>query len=421
MTLRSFHRRSLILLALVSVACTPDDGDDTPVVERTTVGDTTIVRTVSGSVWGDTARLVEEVRIGALDGPEETTFGSVDQVVPRRDGGVDVFDSQAFALRRYDSTGAFVKQIGRRGQGPGEYEQIIGMRALSDGRLAAYDGRNTRITTYSPNGDPATTWPLQLSVRVFSDNAFAVDRTDHMYVQTQRPRQTQGPSSDGIMLRFGPDGTITDTLEIPRWPASAQTQGVCLGPSGRWAMHPSGQLLSGYTNTYSIDLRQPAGKVLRMQRTATPVAFESGERAELEDDIARSGPPIESMSISQGKAPVIQYGPRQTVPQTKPIFRNLVAGLDGRIWVQLHTRAVKINPDSVTVRPACSVDRKGDPPKISWREPILWDVFEEDGDYLGVVAVPPRTSLRAMDGDRVWAVQRGDSDEEYVVRYRIAR
>ena len=221
------------------------------------------------------------------------------------------------------------------------------------------------------------------------------------------------------MLRFGPDGAITDTLDIPRWPS--QARGVCLAPGGRWTMHPSGQLLSGFSDKYSIDLRQPAGKVLRIQRAAQPVGFESGERSELEDDIANSGPPIESMSVSQGKAPVIEYGPRQTVPQTKPIFRTLTAGLDGRIWVQLHSKAVKINPDSETVRPACNVDRKGDPPKITWREPILWDVFEEDGDYLGIVAVPPRTSLRAMDGDRVWAVQRGDSDEEYVVRYRIAR
>jgi hypothetical protein len=31
------------------------------------------------------------------------------------------------------------------------------------------------------------------------------------------------------------------------------------------------------------------------------------------------------------------------------------------------------------------------------------------------------TTIRLASGDTVWAVQRGESDEEYVVRYRIAR
>jgi hypothetical protein len=51
----------------------------------------------------------------------------------------------------------------------------------------------------------------------------------------------------------------------------------------------------------------------------------------------------------------------------------------------------------------------------------VWDVFEEDGDYLGAVTVPPMTTIRAANGDTVWAVQRGESDEEYVVRFRIVR
>ena len=409
------------LLVLTAACDGVNDEPDAPVVERTTVGDTTVVRTVSGSVWGDTARLIEEVRIGALEGPEEVTFGRVGQVSPAPNGAVDIFDSQAIAIRRFDSTGVFVKKIGARGQGPGEYQQVIGLRMLGDGRLVAYDGNNQRITSYSAAGEPLETWPLQLRVRMFSDNAFAVDRTDHMYVLTARPGAQMGPASSSIMLRVAPGGAIVDTLDVPRWTTSPQSRGVCLAPGGRWAMHPSGRFVAGLTDSYSLDLQQPAGKILRIQRAVEPVAFESGERSELEADIANSGPPIESMSISQGREPVIEYGPRQTVPAVKPLFRTILAGADGRIWVQRHTRAEKIDPAVETVRPACSVDRKGDPPTITWREPIVWDVFEEDGDYLGAVAVPPMTTISAVNGDTVWAVQRGESDEEYVVRFRIAR
>jgi hypothetical protein len=421
MTTRAFIAPLAAAVVLIAGCTKGGPGAGKPVVERTVSGDTTIVRTVSGSAWGDTAKLVEEVRIGALEGAEELTFGGVGQVAPGRGGSVDVFDNQAIALRRYDSAGHFVKTIGGRGQGPGEYQQLLGVRTLGDGRLVAYDGRTSRITTYSPAGEPLETWPLQLPTRMFSDNSFAVDRTDHVYVLTSRPTLERGPPQSGILLRVAPDGHIVDTLDVPSRPANAANRGICLAPGMRWALHASGQFLTVVTDNYSLDLRQPEGKVLRIQRVVEPVAFESGERSELEADIASSGPPIESMMISAGKAPVIEYGPRQTVPPVKPLIRNILAAADGRIWVQRHTHAEKIDPATETVRPACNVDRKGDPPTITWREPIVWDVFEETGTYLGAVAVPPRTTIRAANGDMVWAVQRGESDEEYVVRYRIAR
>jgi hypothetical protein len=298
---------------------------------------------------------------------------------------------------------------------------LLGLRTLSDGRLVAYDGRNSRITSYSAAGDPLETWPLQLATRYFADNAFAVDKTDHLYVLTGRPTKPGSTSAGSVMLRIAPGGTVVDTLDVPRWTTDAGSRGICLAPAGRWVMHPSGQFVSGRSDAYSLDLRQASGKVLRIQRAAEPVAFESGERSELESDIASSGPPIESMMISSGKTPVIEYGARQTVPQVKPLFRSILTGTDGRIWVQRHTRAEKIDPTTETVRSPCNVDRKGDPPALAWREPIVWDVFEENGDYLGAVAVPPMTTLRMMSGDTVWAVQRGESDEEYVVRFRVTR
>ncbi len=42
-----------------------------------TIGDTIVVRTVSGSLWKDTAQLVPEISIGVFDGPEEYIFGQV--------------------------------------------------------------------------------------------------------------------------------------------------------------------------------------------------------------------------------------------------------------------------------------------------------------------------------------------------------
>src|SRR4051812_16127091 len=91
--------------ALYAGAACARDAQGNLAVERKTVGDTTVIHVVSGSVWDTTARLVEELRIGKLDGPPEEMFGQVGDVAPDGHGGVYLFDGQVPALRHFDSTG----------------------------------------------------------------------------------------------------------------------------------------------------------------------------------------------------------------------------------------------------------------------------------------------------------------------------
>ena len=82
----------LALLAAGLLACS-DAGDrsagaDSWRAERDTIGDTIVVRTVAGSVWGDTARLVERMSIGTADGTEEEMLGNMRAIVVARDGSI---------------------------------------------------------------------------------------------------------------------------------------------------------------------------------------------------------------------------------------------------------------------------------------------------------------------------------------------
>ena len=75
-------------------ACGTDTGSSAagPEVVVDTIGDTTVVRTMSGSVWGAEATLVPEVSIGKLDGPEEYLFGSI--------WSIAVDDDRSLCVRR---------------------------------------------------------------------------------------------------------------------------------------------------------------------------------------------------------------------------------------------------------------------------------------------------------------------------------
>jgi len=85
-----------------------------------TIGDTIVVRTVSGSVWGGPAELAEEVRIGVFEGEDVYLLGSVSALAADEDGYIYVVDSQVPALRKYGPDGRYVATFGREGGGPGE-------------------------------------------------------------------------------------------------------------------------------------------------------------------------------------------------------------------------------------------------------------------------------------------------------------
>ena len=89
-------------------ACSADRGQDlgTWVAEWDTIGDTVVVRTISGSVWGKPREMVEDLSIGALEGPEELMLGSIVSLAVDEEGGIYAFDSQVPALRYFDAAGS---------------------------------------------------------------------------------------------------------------------------------------------------------------------------------------------------------------------------------------------------------------------------------------------------------------------------
>ena len=81
----------VVLTTAVVAGCgTPDGSTPTGEVQvvRDSVGDTLVVRTLSGSAWGAEATLVPEVSIGELDGALEYIFGSIRSLAVAGDGTV---------------------------------------------------------------------------------------------------------------------------------------------------------------------------------------------------------------------------------------------------------------------------------------------------------------------------------------------
>ena len=160
--------RTSVFIVLVSgfaAACGSAGGSNARGGEWTaevdTVGDVITIRTISGSVWSDTAELVLEMSIGMLEGPDEYLLGNVRSMAVNAEGEVFLMDSHVPALRKYAADGTYLDTFGREGGGPGEYKSPDGgLAVLPDGRVVLRDPGNMRFAVYAPDGEYLDNWRI---------------------------------------------------------------------------------------------------------------------------------------------------------------------------------------------------------------------------------------------------------------------
>jgi 6-bladed beta-propeller protein len=380
-------RNAALLAALAVVIATAcrdaaiSDGEW--ISERSDSGDTTVVHTLSGSVWERPARLSEELRIGQIDGEEETAFGDVSHVAVVDDGHFFVFDSQVPRLMRFSPAGEFLGAIGREGQGPGEYSaRVTGMLVVGNELLVADPG-NSRNSAFSLEGEYLGSRGEAARLRSLfartlqstSDDGFAV----RILATEPAPGERFPPL--GLELRRS-DGTVSDTVPAESLRGS-QPRDISAIPSGGVLVSADGEFM--------FELRHDPGRVVRIEMPFERVEYTEGE-------LRIMGRALAPVAAADGET-------EANPDRLKPPYLEFLHSDDGRVWAR---------------RPIAD----SDPDLPSWRAPVyqpsVLDVFEGDGTFLGVVPVPQRSRPVAVGETHLFVVELGEFDEPYVVRYRIS-
>ena len=237
-------------------------------------------------MWGAEARLVPEVSIGELDGPEEYLFGRIGSLAVDDDRNVYVFDRQAHHVRVFDDAGVYVRTLGRRGEGPGDFGRAEAIAVLPDGRLLVRDPGNMRVQVFDPASGETDEWAYN------SGNTYRSGAPLHTDVRGRTFLLTSDQSGDDIVIILGQDGTHLDTLPEPSGdhePVMVRAEHTTAESSSRvsapvpftprffWAVHSTGHFLTGLSSGYRIDLVRDDG-VLRIERDYEPVPVSDGER-----------------------------------------------------------------------------------------------------------------------------------------------
>lgn len=402
----------------------------------------TIVKVVETPRHAGVASVLEELSIGVLEGSPEYSFWFVTDVAIGQDGSMLILDAPfagRASLRLYNGSGLFVRNVGGEGRGPGEFMKPAAVAVLPDGRFLLLDHMNRRINVYTAAGDYADTWTVPFfnviggvagQMRVDPATGTVAIRSYLAAPGVRMQPYNPGSPPRQAVVRMRPGGAVIDTLDAPELPnlyrgvAKIEQRGSTrLGsgfampyiPAAFWQYSPLGYFVTGISSRYAIDIRVP-----RRQATtsAQPPTWRPGDPVQ---SIRLGVPPVRITALERAeqKAHIQnqlnalrgnQEGRVLDTPSTKPFFRSIYVGDDGRIWVTIHTPSTR---DAAPQSTGTAVSQ------LRWREPTVLDVFEPTGSYVGRVRVPDDLRIIKLRDDRIWGVARDEFDVEYVKRYRV--
>jgi hypothetical protein len=412
---RRFLTITAAFLALAVIAC-GSPSNDAPsgsgwVGTISTEGNVTTVVNESGSVWGGTARLVEEASIGLEVGADEYMFGEITALHATEDA-IYVLDTSAEKVRVYDLAGNHLRSFGRAGQGPGELGQFaFGVSVGPDGRVYVDDLWNRRINIYSREGEAIDEIPLSSQVQG-GRLGLVLAEGGGVWVQV-RVVDADGQSSRTGVRVHTVDGPVGEPILVPEIEYDRHVirangrdiEEVPFAATATWTLAYDESLIVGASDRYRFRIIHPDGRTTVVERFWDPVpvtAEEAGfwRRATLAAfrpaDLSWNG---------------------ENIPDHKPAYFRFQPAASGEIWLMRHG---PLPPGTCTLEPEQVVEARdpGDYLRCMYGE-IIWDVFDRDGRYLGNVEGLPVVSRPFINGDTVVAVALDDAGTVMVKRYRL--
>jgi hypothetical protein len=123
-----------------------------------------------------TVRFEEEVSFGAEESGPGAVYKPGQFAVDGRNR-VYIYESGEGVIKVYGADGGFLKTVGRKGQGPGEFAMAFFLGFCPDGRLLVTDYQNRRTSFFGPEGEflGSYQWTKSISLPLLLlDDAYVV-------------------------------------------------------------------------------------------------------------------------------------------------------------------------------------------------------------------------------------------------------
>ena len=382
--------------------------------------------------------LSETIRIGDSDDPS-IGFSQVRAVEVDRDGNVYVLDGREREIRVFDPRGQLVRRIGRRGSGPGEFEQVPRFGLWGD-TVWAVEASRYRITLFErvsgnviasalfspvrvrlppPRGGFAVISPMELR----SDGTFASDMWGMTFSRDDPPTDLKEGDTVRIpRVRFAASGNVLDTIGWDARPPIATGEAREVTSRGRRyylpdppsvgdrsAVLPDGRAFidapsasdRGSARFHLTRISLTGDTVRRTAYRYTPTRFNDA----LLDSLA-----WRSARLPGGGIAIIDGVPQppQLGADSADAFREIRAAMAFPPFQPPVLSFFRGKDDEILLRRENAGDNRQ-----------RWLVLRPDDSVRGMVTIPANARIAWARGDAVWLIELDADDIPWVVRYSV--
>lgn len=364
--------------------------------------------------------------VGVDEGRPEEQFTNIPQLAFDSDESLYILDTGNHRVVVFDREGRFVRQIGRRGNGPGELNTPTGVTISADGKVVVQDIGNGNISVFERDGTFRFTLPIDRSriigtrplqahpvagVLVVGSPGFDpanmatppdmnVTRVlwQQLRERTEPASLVDVPSSDGFrqveMTQRAGGSQVTFRMPAPRAFAPQTSLGILA----------DGGLAVAGSAVYEVRIFSPTGDHLRtirrpLQPRRVTERDKERERQRQLDMLARGGG-LRVMIVGGGSGAAPPAGPSREQQEERirnmefadviPVIERVTTDPWGRAWI------------------ARTGDQLGQPTAI--------DIITGQGRYVGTITGQRLPAAFSRSG-RVAYVERDELD---IVRVRVA-
>ena len=351
------------------------------------------------------------IRIFGSETPGPELFGGISIARLHQNGSVWVAERFTQEIRVFDSdSGPHLFTIGGVGEGPGEFRRLRMLGFDREGTAYVYDDRTRRLSVFTEDGEFLRTKVMPSSLGIAPRPLHVSGSGDLL---GQLPRALSRVPTDRT--------TIRDTVRI--WTIPLENGGPTLIAStlgALWYFSDGMQVTVPYTGLLpppygggvaygfrddrvyvtgdsggaSFSVFGPGGLERRVELDREPRRIDEFSATRFVEHMRRVRLPESRVRFYE------EHLPEMPIPETASVWERIVVTDEGGVWL---LRAADFGAgDSETTVP----DQ-------------VWDVFDAEGAFVGVMRIPSNISPKQVVGRSILTIVRDEVGRESVAIYDV--
>lgn len=362
------------------------------------------VRTVhnkKGGAWGDDPKITIDLlrTIGNVDTTDENlAFRSPLDMAVDDGGRTYILDSGNQRIQVFGPDGKYLRTIGRRGQGPGEFESLNSISIDPQGNFHVLDSAQRRVQVFTPLGEVFKTTPI---IKPSIDRMWLL-RSGPIVAKTAITFGMGGVEKEkarpGLVKLLGPDLEIVGEFGEPFDYGDEMTNRI--GNSCYVAVDGQDNILLCFVYQNRVEKYSPEGRLL----------WQADRKLNYSTKL-----------IEKGRQEVTANSTRYFAPKLNRVTDAVAADGKGRAWVVTRDRQIR-KEEEVTTMVSGSVDRGstrkvvGDT-ELRTTDMYKLEIFAPDGVLLGAIPLTHFVDGIWVHRDRLFLLDRDRGVQFY--EYRI--